>query len=1155
MSAYTKPQQIDVRKFIRVINNGLNTQLNEAAEAVRKAGDKVNRNWELVALNGTELLFEDATSDQFILAKYVAKPHPQISDITPVEIIDEGKQDEFAEACKLLVESVEAEDKKAVNSAFNRMSLHRFSSHVIPASQRIRCRDGNVYQLPVNENRIFNSDEIGQIINEAKTHYTSGVVIKEGKIVAYNGSGSSLKIDPIVPFTARARQLRQVAFKGHENTKFRNAVLESASLLAEGKTEDSAKRIGRALQIDEEFTLLRESDMITVVENCLATQAIFNDKLAQDVGVMAHQLNLKVNKKKIVQEWRKTAKKAGSTVLLENVHRLENSTNFPGAHSKFIAILFEDAGGRDTKILMLRTTLEKMTNDIPGIAKDPNLNEKMQSLIGRLKGEQVDEATMFEAEDVVAAVGDELQDTETLDDFDNIGGGETDDFDLDGLDDGGDGLDDAAGDAVATDVEGEGGGTTITINSPLIQIGGESGGEGGAEEDLEGAMGDDALGMDTDIETDELDVDLADTDESPVGDGGGASDPLAVGGAEEEEDDFDFGGLDGEEDEEEEDNPFGESVQSPVHYEMKQGSEDDMPATSYPKKISESVSTYGQKILKEGGLVDDVIGTMHSLMNAGTTNITEAAEGALSILKITYPKASTWQVVQEAVAAYESADMEEVSEDDDSFELQSGKNPKQASIRNLGEGEDEDEDDEAVEEEQLRGPNTNPLGINNSDNKDPVVEWANVGDGVSHGICENTKFILGHSNLNNMELRSNDGSITVPVPNPLCESALGSLQLSDTDPKQFNTWVAQIVESMSPLSELEDDDLDDAIGQAGGMGEMGGMDDDAEDDDMLSVYDDPDSGSDYGMDEMFSLKMVNQETGEEMNVAPQEDGTMVPTGEAPDEEPEFPGDDDDAGNEPPEFDSDDDSDGDGGDDNSEPPTPPSSDEESDDGDGEDSDEDDDSDDEEESEEGSEEGDDKPAFLKEAEDKDGNGRPDFIDKKIKADKKGKDTQDKDGNGRPDFVDQKIKGEDETIEEGPYNQTNEQHDATIGLYWYENQWFIGDGPVNTDVPAPAVLQEVAKRLGLTDGVSSGQMDPDQLIFNVHLDTEFSGESYGGDYDSPMSSSPEAPFDDRSVTVTGAEVELDLPDGTKKRVPLGPEVAHALSDELGEQLGGSY
>jgi hypothetical protein len=83
----------------------------------------------------------------------------------------------------------------------------------------------------------------------------------------------------------------------------------------------------------------------------------------------------------------------------------------------------------------------------------------------------------------------------------------------------------------------------------------------------------------------------------------------------------------------------------------------------------------------------------------------------------------------------------------------------------------------------------------------------------------------------------------------------------------------------------------------------------------------------------------------------------------------------------------------------------------------------------------------------------------------------------------------------------------------------------------------------------------MDPDQLIFNVHLDTEFSGESYGGDYDSPMSSSPEAPFDDRSVTVTGAEVELDLPDGTKKRVPLGPEVAHALSDELGEQLGGSY
>ena len=113
MSAYSKPQQLDVRKFIRLINSGFNTQLNEAAGCVRKAGKKVNRDWKLVALNGTELLFEDATSDQYILAKYTSKPTPKLSDITPIEIVDEGKQDEFADACKLLVEAVESEDKKA----------------------------------------------------------------------------------------------------------------------------------------------------------------------------------------------------------------------------------------------------------------------------------------------------------------------------------------------------------------------------------------------------------------------------------------------------------------------------------------------------------------------------------------------------------------------------------------------------------------------------------------------------------------------------------------------------------------------------------------------------------------------------------------------------------------------------------------------------------------------------------------------------------------------------------------------------------------------------------------------------------------------------------------------------------------------------------
>jgi hypothetical protein len=109
--------------------------------------------------------------------------------------------------------------------------------------------------------------------------------------------------------------------------------------------------------------------------------------------------------------------------------------------------------------------------------------------------------------------------------------------------------------------------------------------------------------------------------------------------------------------------------------------------------------------------------------------------------------------------------------------------------------EEELEDDEVkVEEEQIKGPRRDPRGIKNSDHKDhPIgesaIKWRPIDNNTSRGTFDNVDFILGHKSHDNMIIKSQDGAVTVPVPVKLCESALGSLQLIDSDPKPFTKWV------------------------------------------------------------------------------------------------------------------------------------------------------------------------------------------------------------------------------------------------------------------------------------------------------------------------------------------------------------------------------
>ena len=197
MSVYQKPQQVEARKIVRLINNGVKTQLNEAANCVQKAGEACNSAWELVALNGTEILFEDTNTNRLFMANYAIKPEPRLSDIKPVEVIDEEKS--FFDACKLLVESIESNNKKAIASAFNRMALQRFTSRIIPESRQIKCKDGEIYKIPVVESSTFTAEDVAKIVKESKTHYGNGLVLTEGKVTGFNLSNEKPTINPWLP--------------------------------------------------------------------------------------------------------------------------------------------------------------------------------------------------------------------------------------------------------------------------------------------------------------------------------------------------------------------------------------------------------------------------------------------------------------------------------------------------------------------------------------------------------------------------------------------------------------------------------------------------------------------------------------------------------------------------------------------------------------------------------------------------------------------------------------------------------------------------------------------------------------------------------------------------------------------------------------------
>jgi hypothetical protein len=235
-------------------------------------------------------------------------------------------------------------------------------------------------------------------------------------------------------------------------------------------------------------------------------------------------------------------------VLAENVQILSESKNFEAAYDKFLSLIFEAISNREVAAEALATTLEVLRNKTPKIRESHELSSKLDGLIGRLKEPKFDDAAIYEAEDLIATIQEELAASETLGDFDQMPGG----------------MDDDASDISDMAADAGGAAPVININSPLIQIGGSSGSKEsdlglGGEDDLD--LGDETEGG---VDADGVEGNLEGDSDLDLGEEEPADDDLAalLGGG---------GGLG--EGKNRRSNPFSES--RPNHYEMKNKADDD----------------------------------------------------------------------------------------------------------------------------------------------------------------------------------------------------------------------------------------------------------------------------------------------------------------------------------------------------------------------------------------------------------------------------------------------------------------------------------------------------------------------------------------------------------------------------------------------------
>lgn len=422
-------EEIDAGKFLRTINSGAQAQVALFESHIQKMGQEVGASWRLVSLGPTNLIFEDVDTHLYYGAdiQKIKAGRVSIKNIREFRITDEKKATQFSKQVLKLVEAIGEDDNAAAEEAFESITERRFRGRVIPESGYVTTRDGISRYVRV-ANSILPEELKRPIIEAVSKALSDNIKTSRGRVVEAVFNNRTFEI-PVTEMTRRlvvARNMKKVAEHAFMSEGFQNRVGYCASLLSRGDQESIKQAVSCAadlLKEEQEFSLLTLKEMRELMENTLAARGILNEKLGTDLGLMFYRTNCRINHSVILDEWKSTARLTEYAPLVENVRRLDESDKFERDYGIFLETFFrEDMTTKVAKAKMYLSALKDMRNVLEG-GQDEELLEGLDEYITRLEeaGEEVDDATLMEVEELVASTSENLLgDVSNLSDFDKI---------------------------------------------------------------------------------------------------------------------------------------------------------------------------------------------------------------------------------------------------------------------------------------------------------------------------------------------------------------------------------------------------------------------------------------------------------------------------------------------------------------------------------------------------------------------------------------------------------------------------------------------------------------------------------------------------------------------------------------------------------------
>lgn len=807
--------KLDSRKLLGAMNDSAQAKIAFFEDRVRDLGKAAGKEWRLAALKANELYFEDVASGQYYLADHSKDARKvTITNIREIQVVDEEKNGIFGESCLKLIDAIEENDQRGMAAAFNRMKSQRFSSRAVPHSGFVRCQDRVLRRINVTNGNSFGEDVRGRLVSAIVEGLRDNVLVENGQVISgvFN-DGEEIKL-PVTKWAARklvARRMMEAAKEAYWSQGFQKRIKNVASLVAESRIEEAVKMLTPFLEEMEEFTLLTRGQSQRLIENALAANAIFNNELCKDTATLFHRTNLTINRTKIIDEWRNIARKSEHPVLAENVMILSESKDFEAAYDKFLKLMFEAISNREVAAEALATTLEVLRNKTPKIRESHDLSSKLENLISRLKKTDFDDAAIYEAEDLIATIQEELSATETLGNFDQIpgAGGDTS---LTGGDEG-----------VAAPA-GAGAVPPIVVNSPLIQIGGTSGGAPASPAAPPAAP--------------PIPDPAAAGAEDPNADLG-AEDPNAGGGDDELAALLGGGGLG-----ESRKNRKSVNESRPNHYEMKSDDEDDSaeddedcanessdPYALRPNefKIVENslLADYGAPVITDDRDLRKIVNVMHRLASenklTGKALIENAgimAKAGIKAVGLRIPAGRLSKAVEQLVSLYES----ELPFKGAAAPFGKKGKPAAKKSKPWDKDCDEDCDEEGVAEDQYHTPRIPARSYAKSAFKTDKKKGAkgNVKESITWGKSQNdsisgeyagVRFLFDHGGDTELTpaILSEDGAVEIPIPSHLYNSAFAAANMAEDDATPFMEWLGSSIEQIRPISSEEDRALEEAM--------------------------------------------------------------------------------------------------------------------------------------------------------------------------------------------------------------------------------------------------------------------------------------------------------------------------------------------------------